>query len=213
MGSVRARKETGQLFMDFRIDGARCREQTSLPDNAVNRRKLEKLLAQVELEIKLGKFNYASHFPNSKLAQRFATSESSGVTVTATAVPVTQVAVPMATPTAGDRSPFFRDFIEEWIAENQIGWRRSHITNIQGMVKKHYSSFLSCLCGSELLPPPRFLHWRFLSCLCGSELQGIAGKPYIAQGLPAILGQKTIFSNPSSCCCFLKNFLICQKKG
>ena len=121
MGSVRARKETGQLFMDFRIDGARCREQTSLPDNAVNRRKLEKLLAQVELEIKLGKFNYASHFPNSKLAQRFATSESVGVTVTATAVPVAQVAVPMATPSAGDRSPFFRDFIEEWIAENQIG--------------------------------------------------------------------------------------------
>jgi len=140
MGQIRVRKETGKLLLDFFNQGVRCREQTSLPDNAVNRRKLEKLLAQVELEIKLGKFNYASHFPNSKLAQRFAALDAAGVPVTTPVVaPAVQVTpTQVAAPSAGNRSPFFRDFIEEWIAENQIGWRRSHITNIQGMVKKHY---------------------------------------------------------------------------
>lgn len=138
MGSVRVNPPTGTLFMDFRYMNQRCREYTTLANSLANKNRLEKLLAKIEAEIKLGKFNYTSHFPNSKLAQRFATSDSVGVTVTAPAAPVAQVIVPTVAPSAGDRSPFFRDFIEEWIAENQIGWRRSHITNIQGMVKKHY---------------------------------------------------------------------------
>lgn len=139
MGSVRARKETGQLFIDFRINGERCREQTSLPDSAVNRRKLEKLLSQIELEIKLGKFKYANHFPSSKLALRFSASVGGTEPAPVASVAAVAPAVPIvAIPKVGDHSPFFRDFIEEWIAENQIGWRRSHITNIQGMVKKHY---------------------------------------------------------------------------
>jgi len=40
MGQIRVRKETGKLLLDFFNQGVRCREQTSLPDNAVNRRKL-----------------------------------------------------------------------------------------------------------------------------------------------------------------------------
>ena len=61
MGSVRARNETGLLFIDFRWDGKRCREQTNLRDTANNRKKLEKMLVQIESEIKLGRFDYA-HF-------------------------------------------------------------------------------------------------------------------------------------------------------
>jgi hypothetical protein len=36
MGAIRARKETGLLFIDFRWEGKRCREQTNLRDNATN---------------------------------------------------------------------------------------------------------------------------------------------------------------------------------
>jgi integrase len=32
---------------------------------------MEKLLTKIELEIKLGRFDYAKHFPDSKLATRF----------------------------------------------------------------------------------------------------------------------------------------------
>lgn len=139
MGSVRVNPPTGTLFMDFRYMNQRCREYTSLQDSESNRNRLAKLLSKIEAEIKLGKFNYASHFPNSKLAQRFASGPAEAAPVAAPATPAVQVPEAQITPpSAADRSPFFREFIEEWIAENQIGWRRSHITNIQGMVKKHY---------------------------------------------------------------------------
>ena len=140
MGSVRVNPPTQTLFMDFRYRNQRCREYTTLRDTEANRNRLGKLLAKIEAEIKLGKFNYASHFPNSKLAQRFAVADAGGEPVMATpVVPVAPLpAVQVIAPSANDSSPFFRDFIQEWIAENQIGWRRSHITNIQGMVKKHY---------------------------------------------------------------------------
>ena len=41
MAKVRARKETGNLFIDFRYMGARFREQTALLDTPANRRKVE----------------------------------------------------------------------------------------------------------------------------------------------------------------------------
>lgn len=40
MGNVRVRKETRKLFMDFRYQGVRCREQTALADTPGNRKKL-----------------------------------------------------------------------------------------------------------------------------------------------------------------------------
>lgn len=33
MGSIRARKDTGALFIDFRVNSQRCREQTALLGN------------------------------------------------------------------------------------------------------------------------------------------------------------------------------------
>ena len=71
MGQIRARRETGNLLIDFHFQGVRCREQTALPDNPANRKKLQKLLDQIELEIKLGRFVYDHYFPNSKLAEQF----------------------------------------------------------------------------------------------------------------------------------------------
>lgn len=44
MGKIVARKETGNLFFDFRYLGKRCREQTTLADTAANRKKLQKVL-------------------------------------------------------------------------------------------------------------------------------------------------------------------------
>ena len=44
MAKVRARPETGTLYLDFSYRGVRCREQTTLPDTAENRRKVQVLL-------------------------------------------------------------------------------------------------------------------------------------------------------------------------
>jgi len=51
VGSVRARKDTGKLFIDFRYQGVRCREQTLLDDTPTNRNRLERLLERIEREI------------------------------------------------------------------------------------------------------------------------------------------------------------------
>lgn len=46
MAKVRSRQETGNLFIDFRYEGVRCREQTLLRDTPANRKKLETLSTQ-----------------------------------------------------------------------------------------------------------------------------------------------------------------------
>lgn len=129
MGVVRARKETGLLFLDFRWDGKRCREQTELRDTAANRRKLEKMLAQIESEIQLGRFSYATFFPDGRKS-----------------VEVTQAPVSIFSPAREEivtdeallKTPLFADFIKEWLSENQIGWRRSYQVTIRGNIDKYY---------------------------------------------------------------------------
>ena len=70
MPSIRSRTDNGLLFIDFRYQGQRCREQTLLPDTPTNRKKLEKVLAKIEAEINAGTFVYANYFPNSKALNR-----------------------------------------------------------------------------------------------------------------------------------------------
>jgi integrase len=66
MGSVRARRENGLLFLDFRYQGQRCREQTMLADTPANRKRLEKALHAIEQEIAADTFDYEKRFPGSK---------------------------------------------------------------------------------------------------------------------------------------------------
>jgi integrase len=68
MGSIRSRKETGKLFLDFHYRNKRCREQTALDDTQANRRKLELALKKIEAEIMLGTFSYPDSFPGSSYA-------------------------------------------------------------------------------------------------------------------------------------------------
>ena len=70
MGSIRLHAGTGKLFFDFRYQGQRRREYTVLADTAMNRKKMKVTLDRIETEIKLGTFDYARHFPNSKTAAR-----------------------------------------------------------------------------------------------------------------------------------------------
>ena len=71
MGNVNVRKESGNLYIDFRYRGVRCREQTALPDTPENRKRLKALLVKIEAEIALDQFDYSKYFRDSRLAQRF----------------------------------------------------------------------------------------------------------------------------------------------
>lgn len=132
MGSIRKREDTGLLFIDFRYKGIRCREQTALPDNAADRKKVQKVLERIEAEIEAGTFEYRRYFPASKNACKFdvAAPES---TINQVAQAVAEVMgqpnaiVPMGV--AG--TPIVKDFAETWYNEKEVEWRRSHKATIR----------------------------------------------------------------------------------
>jgi integrase len=139
MASLNARKETGKLVIDFRYQGQRCREQTALDDTPANRKRLQKLLEKLESEIGNGTFNYAQTFPGSKRVAKFATAPASPVAgALQQASVVSPVTAPRAThmPTAA-ALPTFSEFTATWVAENDIGWRRSHKRTVMDIINVH----------------------------------------------------------------------------
>ena len=117
MASIRARPENGLLFFDFRYQELRCREQTTLPDTAANRRNMQRILERIEAEIVLGTFDYKAYFPHSPLAQRFEDLKKSLST------------------TPG--IPLFEEFVWRWFEENSPRWKRSMRNTVKGNLGRH----------------------------------------------------------------------------
>lgn len=119
MAKVRARPETGKLYFDFFYRGARCREQTELPDTPANRKRVEAVMRRIVTEMQQGTFDYARYFPNSKPTRRAA--ERNGVAA----------AVQCALGTGGAAgtmladAPTFAGFLDIWLTENEVRWRRT----------------------------------------------------------------------------------------
>lgn len=133
MSKVRARPETGTLYLDFFYRGVRCREQTALPDTAQNRRRVQSLLSRVEKEIKQGLFDYAATFPGSAKAQQFATPILAAATAS-TASPATGSLVSVAPPVA---TPTFAEFSVTWRSEMAPQWRRLHRMSVDVIFHTH----------------------------------------------------------------------------
>ena len=126
MASIRARRDNGMLFLDFRYQDVRCREQTALTDTAPNRKRLQKVLDRIEADIAGGTFDYRRFFPGSKNAAKFDP-------VPAGAVPPAPAAGAAVSPSAPSvpSTPLFKDFAETWYAEKEVEWRRSYRTTIR----------------------------------------------------------------------------------
>lgn len=121
MGSIRVRKETGKLFLDFHYRNKRCREQTALDDTKTNRRKLELALKKIEAEIMLGTFSYSDSFPGSNNAVKFQEED-----------------LAKEKKKAGiESTPLFKDFADLWFSEMKVQWRKSHSNKVMGNLKKH----------------------------------------------------------------------------
>ena len=140
MSKVRARKESGNLYLDFFHRGHRCREQTALPDTASNRAKLQKLLDRIEYEIKTGTFDYARTFPGSRMAAKV---EAGSPTAPIAANPIAGVfassavaGLPAVAAPRGAR-PRLTEFAALWVAESEIGWRRSHRRTVGDIIDRH----------------------------------------------------------------------------
>ena len=118
MGHIRTRKETGKLYLDFKYQNLRCREQTAMLDTPANRKKLEKLLQRIDAEILLGSFDYQAYFPESRMSKKIKPQQK-----------------------IIDRHisdvPTFNEFYNIWYSEVEIGWRRSYKITIIAIVKNH----------------------------------------------------------------------------
>lgn len=119
MAKVRARPETGKLYFDFFYRGVRCREQTDLPDTPANRKRVEAVMRRIEIELQQGTFDYARYFPNSKQPARTLGHAAEGAHVR----PASNT--PATTPAAVVDAPTFSRFVEIWLAENEVRWRRT----------------------------------------------------------------------------------------
>ena len=124
MASIRVRKDSGLLFMDFYYNGKRCREQTALPDTVANRKKVQKLLDRLTEEMSLGSFDYARYFPNSKMLATLAVAPGpvNGAAIGDPLAAANEVAKP---------TPLFSEFSETWYSEKQVEWRHSHCEQIR----------------------------------------------------------------------------------
>lgn len=120
MAKIRSRKETGKLFLDFKFQGIRCREQTALPDTKENRAKLETVAKKIEAAITLGQFNYADFFPQSAMVQKFAHHAQQLVALQ---------------PTQG--LPTVNQFKKTWFDEMSPTWRASYINSVTSIMNGH----------------------------------------------------------------------------
>lgn len=124
MAKVRARPETGNLYLDFSYRGVRCREQTALPDTPQNRKTLEGLATRIKRDVAKGQFQYRAYFPDSARAAEFDTSASASTPN-----------MPVQSQSPGT-SMTFRAASEVWFAENKPQWRHTNATTTQSILDK-----------------------------------------------------------------------------
>lgn len=115
MASIRARKGSNMLFVDFYYMGKRCRETTNLIDTPANRKKLESIILNMEAEIRLGIFNYAKYFPKSDKAAEM-------------------VALNDRKECINSNVPSFKQFATLWFSEKEIEWRDTYKRKIQEII-------------------------------------------------------------------------------
>lgn len=134
MAKVRARKESGNLYLDFTYKNVRCREQTDLKDTPENRKKAEDFLKKIEALILLDKFDYAEVFPTSKNLKKFITYDE--VQKEVTQAGGIQGIGPKTN--ALNQSPTFKIFAEQWFKEKTIEWRASHLRNVRSNIERYF---------------------------------------------------------------------------
>ena len=78
-----------------------------------------------------GTFSYADYFPDSKAVAKFEKLEVQE-----------QVLANHITTTVP--TPRFAEFVAEWVGENKLPWRPSHLLNIESIITRHYLPFFGC---------------------------------------------------------------------
>ncbi|HIP76128.1 MAG TPA: DUF3596 domain-containing protein [Psychromonas hadalis] len=121
MGTINVKSQ--KLYLDFRAQGNRFREYTKLADTPANRKRLEKMLKMIEVEIMLDQFDYAKYFPNSKRVRQFKELQQRKQTA--------------SNLFSSADAPTVKEFSEIWFSEKAIEWRKSYKQSIEGILESH----------------------------------------------------------------------------
>ena len=135
MGSVRRLEPKGTLFLDFRLEGKRRREYTALPDTAQNRKRLSQVLAKIEAQIADGTFDYGATFGGQKHQARTAAVPRQAMPPAKVEPYEASTVQPGARPSPA--TPLFSEFVEQWVIEHQVEWRRSHLRTLKSTIERH----------------------------------------------------------------------------
>lgn len=119
MVNIRVRPGTNTLFLDFYLDGIRCREQTALTDTASNRKTIKTLAQRVQQALTKGNLNYCDFFPDSPRAKLF----QSKLSTTAENETLSDVSTPAL---KSAHIPTFAEFAHIWFLESEPRWRKQH---------------------------------------------------------------------------------------
>jgi integrase len=128
LGSIRARAETGALFLDFVYLGRRFREQTALPDTPANRKRLKKALERIETEVVLGTFDYAKTF--GKPIPAVSGTDNSVFATTA-----------IHSSARATGTPRMDEFVESWYRQASVAWRKSYCVTQRGALNRYILPF------------------------------------------------------------------------
>lgn len=137
MASIRSRKDSGLLLIDFRYQGERCREQTLLPDTGANRARLEKLAARIDRALRGGTFCYEDFFPGSprlKKSQHSPIESEAGER---------RSSVGDKSQDAPDLLPLYSEFAELWFIESEPRWRKHHAQTMRETLDRIHLPFLA----------------------------------------------------------------------
>lgn len=125
MASIRQHR--GRLLIDYRDDGVRQRVYTKLEDNQANRTKLQRVADHVDAALSSGG-SVKTVLELAGLLQRLPESLETAV------VPV--IANRPTIPSGLD-TPLFSTFAEQWFVEFKVGWRKTYITTVRGILDQH----------------------------------------------------------------------------
>lgn len=126
MASLRPRPDTGQLFFDFRWQGKRYRAQTAMQDSTENRNQLAPKLRHLNLALKAGTFSMAAFFP-----------ELAGVLADPPVLPSPPASGNAQGQMPAASTPNFGLFAEQWFNEFKVGWRRTYVVTVRGILDKY----------------------------------------------------------------------------
>jgi integrase len=125
MASVR--ESRGRLFLDYRLNGKRQRVYVKLADSPANREHLQRVSRQVDATLAVSGDVMALLASLGMLDDADVTSG-----VAALAGPVAGLK-----PTAVSFTPTFSAFAEQWFTEFKVGWRRTYVITVRGILDKY----------------------------------------------------------------------------